>query len=854
MLMHCAIIEKKGVCGKRPLRQPYRSELVASLVHKSAERHRIEVANQKMLPGDPEPPTLPKADVMHVAKNEHLQSSLLDKDPIVAIAKMKRIGRTEEKLSIRNVGYDPFYVQYWTHHQNLIYEKYTKRETASLKIDATGGLVSKILRADGTFSQHIFLYLAVVNSSAGQFSVTQMLTEVQDTGTLQNWLVQWRRSGAPLPKETVADASRALQTAIVRTFCGNTTIEEYCDLFLKDELPGCYVRIDVAHFLKIYSTALRAGRAPRLVRKFYMGVIGKLVVCEDLSKAREIIKEALIVSMNETEGVLGDVTQETPCNTAKKYLMNLITGQSEVEDLLEKFEGGQSGEENGTTTGQEETEEETCQSNQWSAWAADIMKEIEPKIVKGLLPNAHYCETFSKHLLADINHLPMWSCIYRNSFGYGRIPASSAPVEGEMNKLKNVDFDIELGKIRVDRFLQEHVANLNGKMLLADAKMADQVRKPAVAAEEEVERPHVIAEEDFEKSAVVDEEPSMENDILNIPDQLFNKDIPEDISDQFRGKDSGSCLVRTENSVNLNSNRRQEESVVKKTCVACANGDEPSGAHTCAACNTEVHILEGCSFPLADTSEGYGEKRLCRNCYHSSSARGIVASRFEENWRGLGRSTKKQRDRASKYLNNETHLFDAMNFPKNVKIPVMKNGSFACGMLTKESKTFGVVNTCAFDSVLQVLVLAFAENSGLRESFEKSDNSFIQLAQYITTQGLKGSHAYRLRTKLLYEYLGNEKDRIQTVDLCSILNCAIGIPYAILRAFRNEPSCEEVSKCAEGCTTLSKKRAYLIIPHSSLFSENFSEVMKNCLRLPGRACETCTSLVETTLETTGKTD
>lgn len=48
-----------------------------------------------------------------------------------------------------------------------------------------------------------------------------------------------------------------------------------------------------------------------------MGGIGKLAVCEDLATAITIIKEVLVVSMNETEGVLGNVTQETPCNTAK---------------------------------------------------------------------------------------------------------------------------------------------------------------------------------------------------------------------------------------------------------------------------------------------------------------------------------------------------------------------------------------------------------------------------------------------------------------------------------------------------------------------------------------------------------
>lgn len=130
---------------------------------------------------------------------------------------MKRIGRTEDKFTIRNIGYDPFYVQYWSNHQNVVYKKYAESEVASLKIDASGSFVSKLKRADETRSKHIFFVLGVMSSSIGQFSVTQMLSEAQDTGTIQNWLVQWIRSGVPLPKETVADASRAIQTAIVRT-------------------------------------------------------------------------------------------------------------------------------------------------------------------------------------------------------------------------------------------------------------------------------------------------------------------------------------------------------------------------------------------------------------------------------------------------------------------------------------------------------------------------------------------------------------------------------------------------------------------------------------------------------------
>lgn len=42
--------------------------------------------------------------------------------------------------------------------------------------------------------------------------------------------------------------------------------------------------------------------------------------------------------MNETEGVLGNAEQETPCNIAKKYLMDLIIGTSQLDELVEKLQ------------------------------------------------------------------------------------------------------------------------------------------------------------------------------------------------------------------------------------------------------------------------------------------------------------------------------------------------------------------------------------------------------------------------------------------------------------------------------------------------------------------------------------
>lgn len=154
---------------------------------------------------------------------------------------------------------------------------------------------------------------------------------------------------------------------------------------------------------------------------------------------------------------------------------------------------------------------------------------------------------------------------------------------------------------------------------------------------------------------------------------------------------------------------------------------------------------------------------MCLACHQSKTAKEIIASRFEENWRGKGKTSKKQK-RASKYLNNEAYMYDVLNFPNNLSIPVMKNGSHGCGVITNRTGSIGVANTCAFDSVLQVLILAFAENRELRETVQSNKNSFIQLALNIHAKGLKGRHAYCTRTKILHEYLGTEKDRISVIN------------------------------------------------------------------------------------------
>lgn len=67
----------------------------------------------------------------------------------------------------------------------------------------------------------------------------------------------------------------------------------------------------------------------------------------------------------------------------------------------------------------------------------------------------------------------MWSCVVLDKFGFGRIVASSAPVEGKFNKLKNVFFKGELPKIIADHFLEKRINLLNGSTKLIQTKLSE---------------------------------------------------------------------------------------------------------------------------------------------------------------------------------------------------------------------------------------------------------------------------------------------------------------------------------------------------------------------------------------------
>lgn len=152
--------------------------------------------------GSSVPPHLYNANVLRNAKHQSLKKRYRDSNAISAISKFKR--SPEGYDVVRDIGLDPVVVHFWSPHQIRLFNDIAKREHIRLCIDATGGLAKYFMHVDENKSQHIFLYLGVIHCSFGQFAISGMFSECQDTVTISTWLRRWIQSGAKFPKEVVS--------------------------------------------------------------------------------------------------------------------------------------------------------------------------------------------------------------------------------------------------------------------------------------------------------------------------------------------------------------------------------------------------------------------------------------------------------------------------------------------------------------------------------------------------------------------------------------------------------------------------------------------------------------------------
>lgn len=138
----------------------------------------------------------------------------------------------------------------------------------------------------------------------------------------------------------------------------------------------------------------------------------------------------------------------------------------------------------------------------------------------------------------------------------------------------------------------------------------------------------------------------------------------------------------------------------------------------------------------------------------------------KENWRGEGKTDANKRKRKID-TNNEKQRkklnyldacadWDFLPSGTAVGIPLISNGNL-CEPVHCDGIKIIVRDTCAFDSLLQVIMSAIATNPSYKEAIRAIDNKIIKLAERLLTDGKVT--AAKLRELEFYEMFQSFKSR-----------------------------------------------------------------------------------------------
>lgn len=149
----------------------------------------------------------------------------------------------------------------------------------------------------------MFLYeIQAYFSENSAIPIAHMISEKHDTETIRQWLTRWNIDIRSQVQEFVSE-SLALMAAAVISFTQFSSLQRYIEACFKIlngfefELPLCFIRNDVAHFMKNVSTTWKPLKDLKstMSRKFFLQSYALLMQSSSLNEARDITNSILIV-------------------------------------------------------------------------------------------------------------------------------------------------------------------------------------------------------------------------------------------------------------------------------------------------------------------------------------------------------------------------------------------------------------------------------------------------------------------------------------------------------------------------------------------------------------------------------
>lgn len=676
------------------------------------------------------------------------------KCPVLSLVELKH---SQFSGSIHSIGIDPILVHYWSKHQITIFKDLLKKY-CRVSIDATGGLIKKVKRTSlNLLSAHIFLYEVVINTSYGQIPVCQMISEKHDIITICNWLTQWLNSGVDVPNEVVCDYSTALLGAVTRAFC-NLSLQCYVEkcfnvlLEIENEtLPKCYVRIDVAHMIKIFCRIpYFKGMHNRNLKNFYVRCLRLLLTSISFEIFTDVLKALLTVSMSETDGWLND--NPTPAESGRQMLLDKIKGIDEIDENMTdiNFEIDES-----VLDGEKYDNEDPITGVKEYLNEIEQVALIQSKI-KGNRDSAYYVPNLSKTILRLCKHFPIWTGVMNDKFQSPYVIASSASVESDFSELKSRILCFEMKPMTADRFVAKHLKSIEGSSILFRSSQLRNNHELSKKSNSKVDVgvDYLISKEDMEE-------------------QLFISNT--------NSKEKKKSISALESPIESNQKEKSTLNISSNLLVINNKGSISPN-------NIDPNIdLDGIE-PLTELNSSEG----------STSSNSINAF---ENWGGLGKPNipvfpkssvnKFKRNRSTTYM-EKTPEIDRLLQKKHTRSnlnTLLINGNISTPLKLVNQK-YIVMNTCPFDALAVIIVMAYTDLITYGTFIDSSENNMLQFCKSLAIYG-PTKKTYTDRLQLLKPFFKISED----ISGIKVIDSRCNVSFIATKLFVNAPSAIEKLRC-----------------------------------------------------------
>uniref|UniRef100_A0A2S2NH91 NOF-FB transposable element protein n=1 Tax=Schizaphis graminum TaxID=13262 RepID=A0A2S2NH91_SCHGA len=749
--------------------------------------------------------------------------------------------------SIHDIGFDKFFVHFWSHLQLQIYRNnYKKEQVPTISFDATGGCCQKLKRNAIKSSGSIFLYEGVMCINNQSFTVMSMLSEQHDNISISSWLRRWLRCGIEPPKIAICDQSLALMSAIVQAFTKYPSLEQYLNacfslVILKEkiEVPTCFLRNDVNHFIHLVSqwSAVKNSRYPNTKELITRGM-GLLVMCTSVNKAEKILEAIFTIILSRYDGDILQSDQSnnyyerqlTPCAKSKKYLKDLIKCSDQLENF--QFEQGDSINHDSITEEYSYEEEYICSEssdNHFKGWAQAIANKVKVEImgIEGSTDNAQFLPELEVVIIKTMKLFPIWSGIMINIFGYGTETASSSRIESNFNHIKNRVFKNENIPLRADMFLEKLLNYYRGDHLLLQGQ--DQNHPHFECTDEDNYTNH----ETFNKYK--EDDRKMGKDIIG--SQLRNtntkyceisdNDDFESEDDDHLSDDNADNYIteketENEDEENINydylstefrehlSDLDPNEYIIREK----RTNNENEANTNCQDLNVEgyneqeneinVEFIENSKFGFLMMNENecivseFNEKNQQNN---NKIASEIAENKALENWnrKGKNQNIKSKLTRSARSYLVHQPGFDLVDFNEtrsSTMIYLMKNGNNLMNrpITVPGSGKIILNNTCTVDSLISILASSAADSIHFRNYLDEMETSNLtaKLAlQLITKKNTK--QIYHTRLSLLLQFFADKTETLVGGLKCLDITDTVG--SMVDKLLKEMPSFKIFSKC-----------------------------------------------------------